>query len=125
MESIRVVLFHMPGMLGDILRNAVAGQPDMTVAGEIADQERLAPTVQRADPDVIIIGAADGDLPPFLQRVMEASPRLKILVVAADGREVVLHELRPNAIPVLDVSVESILREIRRAVHDSTNSRER
>ncbi len=123
MESIRVVLVHMPGMLRDILRNAVAGQPDMTVAGEIAELDRLAPMMQTAAPHVVIIGAEDGDLPPFLHRVMQASPRLKILVVAADGREVVLHELRPNAIPVRDVSAEGILREIRRAVRESAISR--
>jgi len=54
-------------------------------------------------------------LAPF-RALLHARPRLKNLAVAADGRDLVLHELRPRAEPFGEVSPTDLLQAIRSAV---------
>ena len=122
MQSIRVLLAHLPGMLSDILRRAIAGEADMTVAGETADLGRLALVERGALPDVVIVGLEDGNLPSPCRSLLETCPRVKILVVAAGGRAAVLHEFAPRAIPVPEVSAEALLTAIRAAVRGPDNA---
>lgn len=116
MEPIRVLLAQMPAILRDILRRAIAEQADMTVAGEIADLDQLPGIGDAAAPDVVIVGLDEKELPPPCLRLLEARPGLKILVVAAGGREAVLHQSSGAATSVAEVSAEGILRAIRDAV---------
>ena len=63
MESIRVVLAHLPGLLRGILRSAAANIPDVIISGEVTDLSMAAQLVLEADPHAIIVGAADGAIP--------------------------------------------------------------
>jgi hypothetical protein len=103
-------------MLSAILRRAVAGQADMTVAGELGDLALLALIERATAPDIVVVGLEDGKLAAPCVRLLETCPHLRILVVAAGGRVAALHGLAPEAIPVREVSVEGLLSVIRTAV---------
>jgi DNA-binding NarL/FixJ family response regulator len=103
-------------MLCDILRRAVAAQADMSIVGEITGLDQLLGIGRDAAPDVVIVGLEGKELPPSCWRLLEARPRVKIVVVAAGGREAILHQLGSDPMPVSDVSTEGILRAIRTIV---------
>jgi hypothetical protein len=114
---IRVLFVHLPGMLSAILRRGVAGQADMTVAGELGDLSLLALIERATAPDIVIVGLEDGKLAAPCVRLLETCPHVRILVVAAGGRVAALHGLASEAIPVREVSVEGLLSVIRTVGH--------
>jgi len=106
----------MPGMLGDIVRESIRGQPDMELVATVANLESVPEALGAAAVDVLIVGTdAPRATAPF-RALLQARPGLKILAVAADGRDLVLHELRPRAEPFGEVSPTDLLEAIRAAV---------
>ncbi len=106
-------------MLGEIIQRAVAGQPDMEIVDELPQDQMLAEALMRTGVDVLIF-AGDHD-PTTLQRLLEELPRLKVLVVSADGRETALFELRPQRTPLGEVSPQTIVDAIRGACRATTS----
>lgn len=123
MGCIRVLLVHMPAMLRDILRRAVATQPDMSVVAEVADVEQLHALEAVVAPDIVIIGLDEKDLPPSCLHLLELRPNLKILILAAAGRTAILYASGAPAMQVPEVSAEGILQAIRATVRAPASSR--
>src|SRR4051812_46047293 len=92
----RVVLVAMAGMLRDIVRGAVDGEPDMTVVGEVGDRVTLEHLLDVTHPDTLIWRVDDADPPDGCHELLAAHPRIRILTVrAVDGRAS-MWELRPQ-----------------------------
>jgi DNA-binding NarL/FixJ family response regulator len=115
-ERIRIVFAHLPLMLRDILRSAVAGQSDMEVVGEVAEVEELPFTLRRTAPDVVILGLHQWEVPELFTPLFDEDPWVKILAVTSDGREAVLYELRTHAMPIGEVSPQGLAKAIRAAM---------
>lgn len=100
MPRTRVVLAELPGLLRDIVKGAVAAQPDMEIVAEVADCAALAQVAEHSHPDVAVVGRvfsttseADGEL---LRRC--ASGGLALLSVTDDGRNAFSLQLRPELV---------------------------
>ena len=88
MEPIRIVLADMPRMLRE--------------------------TLEEHDADFVITGA-DVLRPDDVDALLEARPRMKVLAVVGDGRDAFLYELRPQKVPLGEVSPHTLLEAIRAA----------
>jgi DNA-binding NarL/FixJ family response regulator len=113
LERTRILLVEMPRMLCDIITDVVASQPDMVVVGELPERADLLPAVNRTRADVVVLGLPDSDLPNECGPLFDAHPRSRLLGVAADGRRAFLYELRPQRIPLGEVSPQGLLDAIR------------
>ena len=106
-------------MLREIIERAVAGQPDMEIVDDLR-ADALAPEgLRRAGADVVI-SAGEHDS-AAVNRLLCELPRLKVLVVSADGRETALHELRPTRTALGEVSPQTIVDAIRGARRATTS----
>jgi DNA-binding NarL/FixJ family response regulator len=107
------LLVGMPGMLMDIVKDIIADEADIELAGEAASRTRLAQAATRARADVVVLGknesSGDDDYRDLLYRL----PRLKVLAIAADGRRAFLHELQPRVVALGEVSPASLVDAIR------------
>jgi len=106
-------------MLREIIERAVAGQPDMEIVDDLPPDGIAPEALRRAGADVVI-SAGDHD-PTAVNGLLAELPRLKVLVVSADGRETSLHELRPTRTPLGEVSPQTIVDAIRGACRATTS----
>jgi DNA-binding NarL/FixJ family response regulator len=101
-------------MLRDIVMESLAAEPDMQVAAEVATADDLLRSVERTRADVVVTGRDDSSLASALLR---KQPQLKILAVADNGRESSLYEMRPQRVPLGEITPQRLVTEIRKAVH--------
>jgi DNA-binding NarL/FixJ family response regulator len=114
-ERVKVLLAGMPGMLIDIVRSIVATDADLTVVGEAADQVELIDMARRRLADVVVLGPGLAAGREVHYDLLQAHPPLKIVAIGSDGRNAVLHELRPVARPLGEISHATLIAALRTA----------
>lgn len=112
MERTRIILIGMPRMLGELIRELVMAQPDLTLVAEFDGQEAVLQAIQRSRADVAIT-SLDGPVRASVTDLLAQVPALKVLAVSADGSESFLYELRPHERILGDVSPQTLLAAIR------------
>lgn len=102
----------MPALLLDILHHVVELAPDMMIVGQIADND-LAGAAKRLRADAILVGEdVSHDFGEYTQLLL-SRPSLKVLAIANEGRNGTLHEMRPQHIPLGEISAETLRDAIR------------
>ena len=117
MNRIRILLAEMPRMLREIVESAVSPQPDMQIVGStparVVAPGAAPPRMVDADADVVIVGLARAEEARAYDPVLFQRPHLRILAITGDGRGAFLYELRPQAVPIGDVSPQGLVDAIR------------
>lgn len=117
MAQIRVLLGEMPRMMRDVFTQVISEQADMQVVGELANGVGLLLAAGQTKADVVIMSLQDSEMPGIASHLLNEYPSLKVLGVATNGRKAFLYHLRPEKVPVGEVSPEGLLTVIRSAVH--------
>jgi DNA-binding NarL/FixJ family response regulator len=115
MDRIGVVLVDMPRMLRQILRTSVQAHPDFSVLAELPDAEHLADVAAETDTRFVITDAATATR-EGVERLLALRPQIRVLGIERDGRETFLYELRPQRIPLGEVSSETLVDVMRVAL---------
>ena len=113
----RILLAHMPHMLRSIIRDIVSDEPDMEVVGELAGQAGLPAMIEQTGATFVIVGHEGQDLPEALRELFPFRPSARILAVAGEGRTGILYELRPQRVPIGELSASRLLAAIRGVGH--------
>lgn len=111
-----VALAGLPPLLHGIVVRLVADQNDMQIVGEFADHEELLALEGESAPDVLVVGTGNGEINGVCTQLLTQYPQAKVVAVGADGRRVLLYDLRPHKITVDEVSSEELLEVIRSGV---------
>jgi DNA-binding NarL/FixJ family response regulator len=111
---VKILVRELPGMLRDIVTRLLAAEDDLEVVGE-GDRGDLSSALAQFGADVVVLGCDDPEAPELGQRVLRAHPLLKVLAVATECRQAVLHELRPHRTVLGELTPESLLAAIRSA----------
>jgi len=109
----RIVMAEIPRMLSDIVREAVANEPDMTVVGEFTKRAALSEVLTADGADVVIVGASQAEESAVPHQILFTSPHIRVLMLETTGRRAVMYELRPHRTPLEDVSRQRLLEAIR------------
>ena len=116
MEQIRIVLADLPRLLQDIVMQAVAGQPDMTVVDVACPPTDLQAVMHDRSIDLAIL-ALNGEAEfGRADAALYASPRLKIIGITRDGRDSYLRELVPQSIALGNLEPGQLADAIRRII---------
>ncbi|MFB9316970.1 hypothetical protein [Cryptosporangium minutisporangium] len=108
--SIRLAVSELPSLLMDVVREAFADQPDVSV--EFLPDGDLGAAVDHARPDVMILGAAESDA--HWDLLLEY-PRMAVLTLSPDARDAWVCELQPHARPLGEVSLAGLRTAVREA----------
>ncbi|MEY2394032.1 MAG: hypothetical protein QOF94_377 [Acidobacteriaceae bacterium] len=84
----------------------------MEVVGRVSDGDLFA-AAQSTGADVILIGQKAKETREQFEELLLRRPRLKVLTIADDGKTGSLYELRPQRIPLGEVSAELLCATIR------------
>lgn len=115
MSSIRVAIGEMPLLIREIVVGLIAAERDMEIVGEEQSTPELLRLVEQARPDVVVLDQCSADLPEAGRRLLAERQRLKLLVLAQDGRTASLHRLEAEEVALGAVSPASLVDVIRAA----------
>jgi hypothetical protein len=99
-------------MLREIVLETISSAPDLEVAREYERPVELSTAIRRDRPDVLVAGADvldDGEI----ERALDEAPRLKVLGLADDGRQLLLYELAPQRFELGQASPQRLLELLR------------
>jgi DNA-binding NarL/FixJ family response regulator len=116
LSPVRVALINLSPIVTQIVTEVLA-KPGIRAEGTF-EGEQAAEEVARLRPDVVILGleddAPDEDgLPLECRRLLTRHPWARVLSLAHDGREAVLHELYPHRTVLGEASPQKLLETIR------------
>jgi DNA-binding NarL/FixJ family response regulator len=117
--NIRILLAALTPFRADIIRKILSQASDMEVIEPGSRLEKLPHTGDIGTADVLILGSGVARQGGEIEALLRAQPQLKILALEEDGRRAVLHELRPQAVSLGDLSASRLIDAIRGAVLSS------
>jgi DNA-binding NarL/FixJ family response regulator len=106
----------MPSLLGDIVRETLAGHPDVEVLADVVTPGEIVSAVQRTRANVAVVGISPADscgLSGLIRELLAEHPRLTIVALASDGRNGCVYQLEPHAVAIADISPRALLQAIR------------
>lgn len=112
LKPIRVLLLGMPTMLRQIVRRIAEDAPGLDVVAELPDANLDSPEILIAEPDVVIMGA-DRISEDDVTNLLRQRHAIRILGISADARQVTLHELRPQRVPLGELAPAILVAAIR------------
>jgi len=100
-------------MLRSIIRDILAGEPDMEVVGELPGQAEVPAMVRQTGATFVIVRQTGPDTPAIFQDLLAAQSPTRVLAIADEGRVAILYELRPQRIPIGELSAARLVAAIR------------
>ena len=94
--AVRVLLFHLPPLVCDMLAAALAGEPGVEVVKEVPELRGLEDFARASDIDAIVCPSDGGALPDECRALLDRSERLRILAVRVNDGTGTLHRLLPH-----------------------------
>lgn len=107
-----MLLVGVPGLLRDIVWDALAGHEDIDLVLE-SSADAAGPAVNANHPGTVVWCGRESPPEATVRALLYDHPRLRILAIAGEGRAGVLHELVPHASSVRDLSPEVLLHAVR------------
>lgn len=107
----QIALLKLPQLQLEILHDRLSAEPDLAIV-ETAGDLSVSETVEQTGAEFVIVGAgrfAEGEVTALLER----TPRVKVIVVSASGRDGLLYELRPHRVPIGDLTSGALVEAIR------------
>jgi DNA-binding NarL/FixJ family response regulator len=102
-------------MLVDIVKDVIASDEDIDVAGEVEGHTGLLEAAIRTQADVVVLREPADSASEVYSELLYGRPRLKILAITADGRRGFLHDLQPRVVALGEMSSTSLVDAIRAA----------
>ena len=99
-----------------MVERALAHTDDMDVVGHAATVDDLLELARQTEPDVVIVGLHDSELPDECLDLLLERPRVKVLAIEEQGGRAQLFELRPEQIELGEVSPDEVVHSIRSAI---------
>lgn len=99
-----------------MVAGAVARQNDMAVVGRAGSLDDLLDVARATEPDVVVVGLHDSELPDTCLELLLERPRVKVLAIEEQNGRAHLYELRPEQVDIGEVSPDEVVEMIRVAL---------
>lgn len=115
MARFRVLLAGIPRMLQEIVETTLRGQPDMHIVGALQNggANALAAALHATATDVVILGLDTEARAAAYESLLFDHCRVRLVAIVGDGREAFVYELRPNRVPIAELTADELLDVIR------------
>jgi hypothetical protein len=112
----------MSGILREVVRDIVSGQPDMAVIGAIDDNGKALVTADQRGADFVIGQLSDIEVREQYDLLGRERPNLGVISIAGDGRGAVRYELRPYAVSLRELGPDDLVSAIREAAQHTQST---
>jgi hypothetical protein len=110
----------MPQLLFEIVRDALAGEPAITLAEGPASPDELVEAVRHRGADVVITGQRAPEAIALCERLARERPSVRVISLPPDGRDAASLERRVCIDSLGNVSPSQLVAEILRPPATST-----
>jgi DNA-binding NarL/FixJ family response regulator len=112
-DRIRIVLVTARPILESIVLAALASETAVEVVGTFSRLEEMETFLSERAVELAIVDVGTESDSRVEARLLHKFPRLRLLAIGGDGRTATLHELRPHATPLGEISPERLRQAIR------------
>jgi DNA-binding NarL/FixJ family response regulator len=117
----RVLIVDLPRVLREIIRRILSA-PGIDVVAEASGDVDLPELVSATRADVVVMRLENTRLPRAGRRLLVRHPRIRLVGVAADGRDTVTYELSARRRSLGEVSPEALLNAVRGSDTEGTSA---
>jgi len=114
---IRILLAQLPHALQETLERALSEQPDIVVA-LVENHVEVLLAARETEADIVVIGMENAEPPGVVSHLLDEYPTLGIIIVDVGNQRGFLYELRPELVPIGEVSSVHFPDVIRAVVRD-------
>jgi hypothetical protein len=115
LHRIPIVMAIGRPILASIVRAALGVEPGLelfeTSPRDVPDMAR------RIEAHLVILEQDDGDLNAVSHELLRSWPTIRVLLLARDGREAFVWELRPHRVVLGELSIETLRETVHRLAH--------
>jgi chemotaxis response regulator CheB len=106
----RVLLVDLPGMLRDLIAEAVAARPDIELVGELAAGDSVAEALERCAASVVILPVDHPEIQGKAKALLaNARAGVRIVALEPDGRSGLVYDLQPRQTRFGDTSLHMLM----------------
>jgi chemotaxis response regulator CheB len=109
---VRVLMAAMPGMLHDIIQDALAEQPALQIVAKLEPGDDLDAAVERHEVDIVAMSAVPSKQNAISEQMLFDHPRVRLLMLSPDGRAASLCRLILHEVTINDVSPQELVAAI-------------
>jgi DNA-binding NarL/FixJ family response regulator len=113
MRPVRVLFGALPAALHAALSEAINAQTDIEVVGVASRPMSLLAEVGTRQADTVVVALVDHAPPGITSHLLDQYPHIRVVAVAADGRQALVSVLRPHVEHVTVSSPADLVRAIR------------
>ncbi len=96
-KPIRVLVANRPRLMRELILTTFSDQPDIEVVGEVADEADIPVSIERTNPDVVVIAQEKlGERPSICDVVLRQRPDVRVIAVAPHHNYSVHYWASPN-----------------------------
>ncbi len=82
-KPIRVLVANRPRLMRELILTTFTDQPDIQVVGEVSDEADIPASIERTNPDVVVIAQEKlGERPSICDVVLRQWPDIRVIAVA-------------------------------------------
>jgi hypothetical protein len=116
-----VLLVGMPGLLHDIVLDALTGHDDIELVCDSRCEDAVS-AIGAVEPSTVVWCCRQSPRESTLSDVLYAHPRMRMLMVVGEGRRGMLHELVPRTSVLRELSPQRVLSAVRGGVGEPDQS---
>jgi DNA-binding NarL/FixJ family response regulator len=109
---IRVLLAQLPESLQRAVERATSARGDMT-ATAVRDHVEVLLATGSSEPDIVVLGMSDANLPGVVSHLADQFPHVKILIVDGDGRRTNVYKLISQFVHIGELTPDGLVDEMR------------
>lgn len=117
MRQVRIVLAEVPYELRRLVERVLAAEPDFSLVA-VAGSE-VAVLLEADGADVVVVAMRAGRPPAVADRLLDEYPRIGVVCVDVAAGRGGVYRLRPDYLPLEEISPRTIAAAIRGAAPDN------
>ena len=106
--AIRTLVVTVSPLLTDIVTAVLQQRLTLDVIGVLPTRERLAEQLRELAPDLVLLGLLDTETDASARPLLVALPTARFVVLAADGQQAWLYEMRPHRTALTNFSLPAL-----------------
>jgi hypothetical protein len=112
LASIRTAVVTLSPVILDIIRTLLPNWAVLNIVAQHADRTDIEARLGAVRPDLVLFGLRIGETENVAGALLDLLPRTTIIALSSDGRDAVIHEMRPHRRTLRDVSPSVLIRSI-------------
>jgi DNA-binding NarL/FixJ family response regulator len=115
-KAFRVLVANRPKLMRELILSTFAGQPDIEIVGEVANEDEIPRRVSETQPDFLFIALDEpGKRPRICDAIFRHHPKVRIIAIAPRQNCSVYYwaslDIHANDIEASEESILSTIRE--------------